>query len=230
MRFLKNDRILIVESVSFFQVMRRQTPHIRIIELETIYDLLSPKHIALIRRLLALHPRTYGIAGEYYGITGVPHDLVRIGKQYIPETTMLRSSETHFLPKRILCAYRRMNNAMFRDIEQKVFIESGYRSPGYQLIIFLEYLVADEFDIRRTLKRVTLPGYSEHGAPDRQAIDFQAIVSDEPGTKKTGFEYTKEYSWLLLHADKYGFRLSYPRGNKQGIMFEPWHWHFEDEH
>ena len=38
------------------------------------------------------------------------------------------------------------------------------------------------------------------------------------------FARTREYRWLTRHAARFGFRLSYPRGNPHGIGFEPWHW------
>jgi D-alanyl-D-alanine carboxypeptidase len=28
----------------------------------------------------------------------------------------------------------------------------------------------------------------------------------------------------MQHADRFGFRLSYPYGNPHGMAYEPWHW------
>ena len=30
--------------------------------------------------------------------------------------------------------------------------------------------------------------------------------------------------WLLQHAAEFGFELSFPAGNAQGVTWEPWHW------
>lgn len=30
--------------------------------------------------------------------------------------------------------------------------------------------------------------------------------------------------WLLLNAPDYGFELSFPAANAQGVTWEPWHW------
>ena len=30
--------------------------------------------------------------------------------------------------------------------------------------------------------------------------------------------------WLRDNAPKFGFELSFPPGNKQGVTWEPWHW------
>ncbi len=45
--------------------------------------------------------------------------------------------------------------------------------------------------------------------------------------KPLDFVNTQEYKWLLKNANKYGFYLSYPENNLDGITFEPWHWHYE---
>ena len=38
------------------------------------------------------------------------------------------------------------------------------------------------------------------------------------------FEDTDAFRWLARHACRFGFRLSYPRGNAHGFAYEPWHW------
>ncbi|HET8992063.1 MAG TPA: D-alanyl-D-alanine carboxypeptidase family protein, partial [Candidatus Saccharimonadales bacterium] len=40
------------------------------------------------------------------------------------------------------------------------------------------------------------------------------------------FEETIEYAWLGQNASIYGFNLSYPRANTDGVDFEPWHWRY----
>jgi hypothetical protein len=47
-----------------------------------------------------------------------------------------------------------------------------------------------------------------------------AIIEEE-------FEHSQAFQWLIQNAHKFGFRLSYPRGNKFGIAYEPWHWFYE---
>ena len=73
------------------------------------------------------------------------------------------------------------------------------------------------------MKEVAFPGYSEHGDPVRQAVDF--ITTNDNDWRR--FKKTPEYKWLSKNAYKFNFYLSYPKGNKDGIMFEPWHWHYE---
>jgi D-alanyl-D-alanine carboxypeptidase len=76
------------------------------------------------------------------------------------------------------------------------------------------------------MRNVALPGYSEHGYPPRQAIDFITADGISFGPEKV-FDETQEYGWLLKNAQKFGFYLSYPKNNKQEMAFEPWHWHYK---
>jgi len=41
------------------------------------------------------------------------------------------------------------------------------------------------------------------------------------------FERTEAFAWLERNANRFGFRLSYPRGNRYGYLYEPWHWCWE---
>lgn len=63
-------------------------------------------------------------------------------------------------------------------------------------------------------------GYSEHQLGT--TIDF---TTTKLGIDNSKFEKTSEYIWLTENAYKYGFILSYPKGNSYYI-FEPWHWRF----
>ncbi len=62
-------------------------------------------------------------------------------------------------------------------------------------------------------------GYSEHQLGT--TVDFTMA---ETGTL-SGFDKTKGFAWLTEHAHRYGFILSYPKGNAY-YVYEPWHWRF----
>lgn len=66
-------------------------------------------------------------------------------------------------------------------------------------------------------------GYSEHQLGT--TVDLNT-----PGTVATSlaFANTPAYKWLTENAYKYGFVLSYPKGNAY-YMYEPWHWRFVGE-
>lgn len=95
---------------------------------------------------------------------------------------------------------------------------SCYRSREYQAGLF------NRLNPRETLAdqayQVAPPGHSEHATG--YAIDF----GDRSGRCKliTCFARTKVGRWLAKNAPDFGFELSFPDGNSQGVAFEPWHW------
>lgn len=68
------------------------------------------------------------------------------------------------------------------------------------------------------------PGFSEHhtgyaidfGDRTRPDCDLQACFADTPVGR-----------WLAANAPAFGFTLSFPEGNPQGITYEPWHWRYQ---
>ncbi len=97
---------------------------------------------------------------------------------------------------------------------------SGFRSVKRQEEIIREKLSAGQ-TMKNILETVAAPGYSEHHTG--RAIDI-GLLGEEPLTEDFGV--TDAYRWLEANAGKFGFVLSYPRGNPHGIVYEPWHWCF----
>ena len=93
--------------------------------------------------------------------------------------------------------------------------------------LFVFYLSNHDYSIRETVKFVALPGYSEHGAPKCQAIDFINAEGINGEENAADFENLEENKWLLANARRFGFVLSYPKNAPSGITYEPWHWHYE---
>ena len=77
--------------------------------------------------------------------------------------------------------------------------------------------------LERILVASAPPGYSEHHTG--RAIDINT-----PGCRATEeeFEETEAFRWLCRYAASFGFTLSFPRQNKYGYIFEPWHWCFAE--
>lgn len=95
---------------------------------------------------------------------------------------------------------------------------SGFRSFDYQAAILRRKL-----DRGLTLDAIltvnAAPGYSEHHSGC--ALDIGC--PGEPPAEES-FELTAAFRWLRDNAIRFGFHLSYPRGNRFGIVYEPWHW------
>ena len=133
-----------------------------------------------------------------------------------------------YLPRWTYEAYRSMMDEMRRDLGKVLLVESGFRSPAYQLYTFLFYLPKHHYSISETRRWVALPGHSEHGNPDLQAIDFinqQGINGDDEGQTAETFEKLPEFDWLMRRGKEFGFELSFPRSGKD-TTYEPWHWRF----
>lgn len=153
----------------------------------------------------------------------------RIDGQEVIRNGKAEPVNTQYLPKDVYEAYERMMAAMKADLGKRLWVDSGYRSPAYQLYTFLYYTPKHHYSIKETRGWIALPGHSEHGDPSRQAIDFvneEGINGDSDyGQVAEDFEVLEEYRWLQQNARKFGFELSYPRGHKD-TTFEPWHWRY----
>ena len=100
---------------------------------------------------------------------------------------------------------------------------SGFRSINQQQDLFFK---VKEKRGQQATKRAQVsapPGYSEHHTG--YAIDIGD--GKAPATHvNPSFEKTAAFRWLEKNASRYSFELSFPRNNKQGIDYEPWHWRF----
>lgn len=184
----------------------------------------------VVQRIFAIPLGEMGFKGPFHTLE-LASNLVKIP----PRTYQLNGQEKYtcsqYCPEASYNDYLKMMAQMRRDLGRELFIESGYRSPGMQAYLFLFYLARNhQYSLQETARLVAFPGYSEHGDPVNNALDFinaDGISGENPGQTAADFERLPEYQWLLQHAQEFNFHLSYPRGNQWGISFEPWHWHWE---
>jgi LAS superfamily LD-carboxypeptidase LdcB len=121
--------------------------------------------------------------------------------------------------KQLAKAFRQMRKAAKKDGIDLVIV-SGFRSIHYQKSIFpykfknKKHPTEKEFISR--LQFSAPAGFSEHHTG--LAVDINSLEQD--------FAQTKEYEWLKAHANDFGFEMSFPENNSQGLGFEPWHWRF----
>lgn len=99
-----------------------------------------------------------------------------------------------------------------------IYLKSAYRSFAEQKSLKSAYSVV--YGAGKANSFSADQGYSEHQLGT--TIDF---ITTGTGGKMEGFEKTKAYEWLQANAYKFGFVLSYPKGNTYYI-FEPWHWRY----
>jgi len=104
-----------------------------------------------------------------------------------------------------------------KDDDIDLLAASAYRSFGTQGALKSEYKIsygsgANTFSADQ--------GYSEHQLGT--TIDFSTKAVGGTFSK---FEKDPAYTWLVENGYKYGFILSYPKGNTYYVS-EPWHWRF----
>ena len=100
---------------------------------------------------------------------------------------------------------------------------SGFRSQAEQETIFFNLKAQRGQDAQTRAEVSAPPGYSEHHTG--YAIDIGD--GNQSGTHlNDSFADTRAYQWLDTNAVRYGYELSFPPDNFQGVAFEPWHWRF----
>lgn len=165
--------------------------------------------ISLILRELGI-PSTYGDDRRLALQTEASEsELVDVGPDiYERPQRLLRPTATQWLELR---------QAAARDgvVLQMV---SGFRGVQYQRDI-IERKLARGQHIQEILRSSAAPGFSEHHTG--RAIDITT-----PGARplEPEFDTTVAFQWLSRHAPGFGFRLSFPRDNPHGVVYEPWHW------
>lgn len=193
---------------------------------DELYQQLAPEEARIVRYVQALKPEQIGVRTPYMGYGDPATPMVVLNETYKGPGGIATVIPTQHLPAAVHGRYQAMMAAMQTDLGKRLYVESGHRSGAYQLYLYFFYLQNHDWSIKETGRFVALPGYSEHGAKHRQAIDFisEGAALDSESEQ---FEQLPEYGWLQKNAHRFGFYLSYPRGSATGITFEPWHWHFE---
>jgi len=165
------------------------------------------------RRITSLHA-AIGIPADYARQRALPlqHEarrLVSVGPDIYQREQQLMAPAAQ--------AWRAMVAAAGGDgIELQLV--SAYRSVSYQEGILRKKLQKGQA-IEDILRVSAAPGFSEHHSG--RAVD---VTTPGCAVLEEAFEDSAAFAWLSEHADEFGFRLSYPRGNRYGVAYEPWHW------
>ena len=129
-----------------------------------------------------------------------------------------------YMDERIIEPFNKMQKDASKE-NLNIWISSGYRSMERQKVLYEKEIEAfsntglNHSDaVSKASKSVARPGYSEHNTG--LALDLDGVLDS--------FNQTKEYEWLQLHAQDYGFVLRYPKDKQDitKIKFEPWHYRY----
>ena len=119
-------------------------------------------------------------------------------------------------------AYREMTAAAQREGVSLAPI-SGFRSIADQKYLYFDVKADRNQDATERAKVSAPPGYSEHHTG--YAVDIGD--GNTPALNlNPDFDKTSAYRWLKANANRYSFELSFPKNNRQGVSYEPWHWRY----
>ncbi|MEG4520918.1 MULTISPECIES: M15 family metallopeptidase [unclassified Microcoleus] len=100
---------------------------------------------------------------------------------------------------------------------------SGFRSLQDQQHVFFDVKAERRQNASKRAEVSAPPGYSEHHTG--YAIDIGDGSAPEHNLSPS-FENTQAFKWLEANAVAFSFEMSFPKNNRQGVSYEPWHWRF----
>ena len=136
-------------------------------------------------------------------------DLVSVGRDTSGRDALLAPSAAR--------AWRLMQESARRD-GMELLMVSAFRPVERQRAIVAGKLARGE-SLEQILRVSAYPGHSEHHTG--RAADIGAPGSADLTER---FEGTREFAWLVQNAGRFGFSLTYPKGNAHVVGYEPWHW------
>lgn len=143
----------------------------------------------------------------------------RISSQFVPnELTTITVCGKAVMVKEAALALSAMCKAMIEDgLHPKV--TSSYRNYATQSSLYYEYTEKDGKAKADTY--TARPGHSEHQTG--LAVDIITGTSS-----LSSFKNTKEFAWLMVNAEDYGFILRYTESKQTitGYISESWHWRY----
>ncbi len=163
---------------------------------------------------------------ELHGQLGIPSNYpVERGLPFHAEASELVEGQTDPSGRKVLLAplaaqqWGRMQDQA-KQAGITLLLAHGFRSYAEQAALLAKQISRGQ-TICECLTWIAAPGYSEHHSG--RALDIGS--SDcYPIPRDASFENTTAFRWLSLNAGCFGFKMSYPRGNRFGIIYEPWHW------
>lgn len=169
---------------------------------------------AVRRRAILVEARALGVPRDYgrtrkLPVVREPRRLARIGTDIHDRVQWLAPRAA-----RALAHLRAAAAANGIDLQ----LVSAFRSAEYQLGILQRKLARGQ-SIDEILRVSAAPCYSEHHSG--RAVD---LTTPGYAALEEEFETSPAFVWLQANAARFGFALSYPRGNPHGIAYEPWHW------
>ncbi|MES2754141.1 MAG: M15 family metallopeptidase [Pseudomonadota bacterium] len=161
----------------------------------------------------------FGPDGRYYG--HLPYaELPNAARAALAQTLSPdKSCELHRDAAAAL--YRLTDAARLAGIQLRLI--SCFRTTAHQQTLFCGAgAIGPCRDPTERARSVAPGGYSEHVTG--YAVDFGTPSPAGCGDLDPCMAGTPGGLWLAANAPRFGFELSFPPGNAQGVTWEPWHW------
>jgi LAS superfamily LD-carboxypeptidase LdcB len=200
-----------------------------IVTLDRLRESLDDDQRVLVEQIIGLRPSDYGVHTPYAGdLEPVPSDLVTVSGQQSSDHGERRALGDKYVPLHVFDKYTALNAAFTGEHPgRRLLVESCYRSPAYQVAVFVNWLVNRyQGDIGQAIRHASPPAYSQHTIASKAAIDFKNIDGSPSNADPGDFASTVEYAWLRENAARFRFYESWPPGNEFGMRAEPWHWQY----
>jgi D-alanyl-D-alanine carboxypeptidase len=169
------------------------------------------------QRIKEIH-QELGICDDYEELYGLP---LQYEAEQLIDAGYDMFGRNQLMAPVALKHWAELRDAALEDNVQLLLV-SAFRSVDYQATI-IERKLEQGMAIETILKASAAPGYSEHHtgcAVDLTTIDCPPLIES--------FETTRAFRWLCLNAERFGFAMSYPKINKNKIIYEPWHWKLKE--
>ncbi|MDZ4728767.1 MAG: D-alanyl-D-alanine carboxypeptidase family protein [Xanthomonadales bacterium] len=167
------------------------------------------------RKALQLNQRL-GVPGDYgcahrLRLQAEPSQLASIGLDVF-------NREQFMTPKAAKALHQLIHAAAAEHIAIQPV--SAFRSVDYQGVLLQNKLDKGQ-SMEEILRVSAAPGFSEHHsgrAVDLTTPNFKPLEEE--------FADSAAFTWLSQRAGEFGFRMSYPKSNRHGVTYEPWHWYY----
>jgi D-alanyl-D-alanine carboxypeptidase len=152
---------------------------------------------------------------------------LKVGKHYVPphlaSVAEAEIAGTGRVRPLVIDDLRALADAA-RAAGNPIEVSSAYRSWKRQKWLFADSVDKYGYDV--TLATLARPGHSEHQLGT--AIDFKTKGGRDPWLLDTDWASTRAGAWMKANAWKYGFVMSYPKGEKSVTCYhyEPWHYRY----
>ena len=209
--FIKKNILLVGEKLRFFFLTFLTALVIIVLGISILNKIIDSLEVS-IQQPYSYIPSLENYFGHFPYSENKQQNLVKVADFYGREEFLARTAATAFNRMKLDAKASGVNLTLI----------SGFRSRAQQEKLFLKQI--NKQGSKEAAARLSAPpGYSEHHTG--YALDIGEDQNIDTFIKFE-FENTEAYRWLEQNAHKYGFELSFPKNNLQGVSYEPWHWRF----